>query len=134
MAKKIPSTHPVTPGGFWQDAELGRYGRVIQVVDVDDTHATVKFIANGPSTQVALDRYGLDPRRDMRGVVKRIRRDKFRPVRHGWVFIARDAADITPSMRDLAEWLADGSRPHTSRSDGMATRFNRVPAGETFRL
>jgi hypothetical protein len=157
MGKRIEPAHPVTIGSYWQDAFLPGYGRIIKVMDVDETHATVMTLVNDHNIQRNLDLpyevTGVGYPRDMRGTVRRVRRDRFRPTNKGFVPVADGPAEVARRDQELAEWresiparIAAENRRHAEwlasdplngeslGLDEASVEFGDLPAEETIFL
>jgi hypothetical protein len=143
MFKRIEPTHEPITGDYWQAAHVGRHGLLYRVTAVDDTHATLKVVrlgwgARNNSFNWKTVPAHLRPRTEL-GTIRRVKLDKFRPIRHGFTYVTRTTVEIfDDNLRDRACWRANCNIPgNTDRprsGDAMAATFSRVPAGETFRL
>ena len=135
---KITATHEPIKGDYWQDAHTGRYGLVYRVAAVDKTHATLKVVRAGWAARNNSFNWKNVPThlrpRDERGTIRRVKLDRFRPVRHGFTFVTRRPAEIfDDDLRDRACWRAACSIPgRTDRppgGDAMTVTFARKTFG-----
>jgi hypothetical protein len=150
MGTRIEPTHPVTAGSYWVDAHNPEYGRIVLVVDVDDTHATIMTLANNRCLQGQIDQRAELARRerpignipmDMRGRTARVTRDRFRPIVKGFVHLANGPREMAirndlcaMEVREFKAILDEPEYARVSSCDGDPVEFAHVPADETFRL
>lgn len=143
MFKRIEPTHEPITGDYWQEAHVGRYGLLYRVIAVNDTHATLKCVRLGWSVRNNSFNWKTVPVKDRPssrlGTIRRVKLDKFRPVRHGFEYVTRRTVEIfDDNLRDRACWQAAANIPGNTDAprggDAMTATLSRVPAGETFRL
>jgi hypothetical protein len=150
MGRKTEPTHPVTAGSYWVDAYNTEYGRIVMVVDVDDTHATIMTLANNRCLQGRIDLWAEIARserpignvpRDMRGRTARITLDRFRPIAKGFVHLANGPRELARrgdlcamEVQEFKEILDEPEHIRLSRYDGDLVTFAHIPEDETFRL
>lgn len=162
-ARRTGPAQPVTVGSYWQDAWIAGTGRVVKVMQVDDTHATIMTLVNDSHLQRILDcPNSISHPRDMRGTVRRVLLGRFRPTIKGFIPVAdgpaeiarRDAEDaryreadgrVEIAMRDAdyressiqptyASGADDEPRVESDADDEFCMKFEHVPADETFVL
>ncbi|MFD8562139.1 hypothetical protein ACFV1N_33060 [Streptosporangium canum] len=115
MTKKIPPTHPVTPGSVWRDRGDLFGMRTLRVESIEGERAVCTTLTNSYEVQRALTLAAERPEgsplsnaRDMRGSITRILLDRFRPTASGFDFVTApvESLDNTPfpirPVRDAA--------------------------------
>jgi hypothetical protein len=150
MTKRIEPTHPVTAGSYWVDAYNPEYGRIVLVVDVDGTHATVMTLANNRCLQSEIDQWDEIARserpignvpRDMRGRTARITLDRFRPIANGFLHLENGPLALANrnelcegEVQEFRAILNEPEHLRISRHDSNLVTFAHIPEDETFRL
>ncbi|WP_329089342.1 hypothetical protein [Streptosporangium sp. NBC_01469] len=121
MTKKIPPTHPVTPGSVWRDRGDLFGTRTLRVERIEGERAVCITLTNSYEVQRQLTLAARCPEgspfsntRDMRGFTTRILLDRFRPTASGFDFIT--AAVETPDHTSFPIRPVRGAAPTPPRT------------------
>jgi hypothetical protein len=138
---RIEQTHEVKLGTYWEDADCPGWGRVVKVMAVDDTHAEIMTLVNERLLQGCVDRHvavnsGNKPM-DMRGRVRQVTLDRFRPTADGFLYLDDGPAEIkrrdAEDEKELESFLVRLTEPERI-GDGEPVMFKYISLDETFRL
>ncbi|GGS74201.1 hypothetical protein GCM10010156_36430 [Planobispora rosea] len=115
MTRKIPPTHPVTPGSVWRDRRDIDGMRTLRVESIDGERAVCTTLTNSSEVHRRLMLAAEHPEygplygnvRDMRGSTTRILLDRFRPTCNGFDLVTTRLGQPSEDDREQARAYID---------------------------